>query len=201
MRLIHYFSPMSGYAYLGFGALCEIAARRGVSIEHRPVDIQRVFAAIETVAPARQSPARVAWRRIDMARWADRRGLPLSAQPRFWPIDAGLASRAIIATQMTGVGDAALSEALLAAVWARDLDISEPDVVRMLARECGLDGDAILDAARGEEARARLDANTQAAITAGVIGSPTVFAGDAMFFGQDRLDFLDRALTPEAVRA
>lgn len=70
MRVIHYFSPMSGFAYLGVAELCAVAKRHGAEVDHRPVDIARVFAAIDTIAPARQAPARLAWRRKDMARWA-----------------------------------------------------------------------------------------------------------------------------------
>lgn len=196
MRIVHYFSPMSGYAYLGFGELCAVAERCGALIEHRPVDIQQVFAATDTVAPAKQSPARLAWRRTDMLRWAERRSLPLNAAPRHWPVDASLAARAIIAAGLGGFGQTALAEAILAAVWARDLTIACPDILAGLARECGLDAAAILALADGTEAHARYAQNTQDAIAAGVFGSPTVFIGEDMYFGQDRLDFVERALAP-----
>ena len=73
MRVVHYFSPMSGYAYLGFGALCELADRRRASVEHKPIDVMRLFAAVDAIPPAKQSPARLNWRQTDMARWATRR--------------------------------------------------------------------------------------------------------------------------------
>ena len=103
VRIIHYFSPMSGFAYLGMGALCSLAAARKVDVSHRPIDIRRVFAAVEAVAPAAQSSARLEWRRTDMGRWAKRRGLPLNVKPRHWPINADLASCAIIAAQQAGL--------------------------------------------------------------------------------------------------
>jgi 2-hydroxychromene-2-carboxylate isomerase len=109
-------------------------------------------------------------------------------------VNASLAARAIVAAQKTGFGDAALAEACLAAVWARDLDIADADVVVLLARECGLDGDALLARAQTPECEALYQNYTDEAIAAGVVGSPTVFVGDAMFFGQDRFDFVEEEL-------
>lgn len=194
MRVVHYFSPMSGYAYLGFGALGALADRRRASVDHKPIDVMKLFAAVDAVPPAKQSPARLSHRRIDMARWANRRGLVVQLQPRFWPVDATLASCAIIAAQQTGFGATALAGSILSAVWARDLDISRTDVIAALARENGLDASEILDVAKSPATLARYEANTLEAIDAGVIGSPTYRVDDELYFGQDRLDFVDEAL-------
>ena len=193
MRIVHYFSPMSGYAYLGFGELCAVAKRHGASVEHRPVDIARVFAASETTAPAKQSPARLAWRRTDMARWALRRNLPLNVAPRRWPVDATLSARAIIAATARGFEVEAFIAEILASVWARDEDIADPETIASLATTCGVDMD-IVAAAAAEDVGAAYELYTNEAIAAGVIGSPTVFVEDAMFFGQDRFDFLEHEL-------
>ena len=195
MRIIHYFSPMSGFAYLGMGALCSLAAARNLDVAHRPIDIRKLFAAVETVAPAAQSPARLAWRQTDMQRWAQRRGLPLNVRPRHWPINADLASCAILAAQQAGLDGTALAKALLAAVWARDLDISAPSTIAQVANELGLDADMIMARAQSSEVRLAYDRNTADAIAAGVIGSPTVFVDGQMFFGQDRLDFVEIAIS------
>lgn len=196
MRVVHYFSPMSGYAYLGVGALSALAQKRRASIDHKPVDIMKVFAAVDTVAPAKQSPARLAHRRADMSRWGRRRGLPVQLQPRHWPVDATLAACAIIAA---GPAAGALAASVLSAVWARDLDIAQADVIGALARENGLDSERILAAATSADVAARYAANTREAIEAGVIGSPNYRVGDELFFGQDRLDFVDEALAEAMV--
>jgi len=194
VRVIHYFSPMSGFAYLGFAELRAMANRHGAELDHRPMDIARVFAAVDTIAPARQSQARLAWRHTDMARWAQRRALPLNAIPRHWPVDATLASCAIIAAQAMTADAAPFIEAILSAVWARDEDIANADTLATLALACGLDADKLLAAARSDAVRAAYDGNTQAAIAHGVIGSPTMRIGEDNFFGQDRLDFLEAEL-------
>lgn len=194
MRVIHYFSPMSGFAYLGFAELCAIAKRHGAEVDHRPVDIARVFAAIDTIAPARQAPARLAWRRTDMMRWAQRRALPLNAIPKHWPVDATLASCAVIAAQTLCADAAPFINQILSAVWARDEDIANEDTIAALAQACGLDAVQVLAGARSDTVRAAYDANTQDAIAQGVIGSPTMRVGEENFFGQDRLDFVEAEL-------
>lgn len=194
MRVIHYFSPMSGFAYLGFAELCALASRHGAEVEHRPVDIARVFAAVDTIAPARQSPARLAWRRTDMTRWAQRRALPLNPAPKHWPVDATLAACAIIAAQTLNADAASFIGALLAAVWARDENIASDSVIAWHAQAGGLDPAQILARAKSPEVRAIYDGNTDAAIAHGVIGSPTMRVGDENFFGQDRLDFVEAEL-------
>jgi len=191
MRVIHYFSPMSGFAYLGFAELCAVAKRHGAEVDHRPVDIARVFAAVDTIAPARQAPARLAWRRTDMMRWAQRRALPLNAIPKHWPVDATFASCAIIAAQSLCTNAAPFINEILSAVWARDEDITNEDTIAAHAQACGLDAAKILADARSDAVRAAYDANTQAAIAHGVIGSPTMRVGEEKFFGQDRLDFVE----------
>ncbi len=194
MRVIHYFSPMSGFAYLGFAELCALAKRHGAELDHRPVDIARVFAAVDTIAPARQSPARLAWRRKDMMRWAQRRALRLNAIPKHWPVDASLASCAIIAAQAVSADAAPFIDAILGAVWARDEDIANAETIAALAQACGLDAAKVLADARSDAVRATHDANTQDAIAQGVIGSPTMRIGAENFFGQDRLDFVEAEL-------
>ena len=194
MRVIHYFSPMSGFAYLGFAELCAMAKRHGAELDHRPVDIARVFAAVDTTAPARQSPARLAWRRTDMMRWAQRRALPLNAMPKHWPVDATLASCAIISAQSLCADTAPFINAILSAVWARDEDIANEQTIAALAQACELDAAQVLADARSDAVRAAYDANTQAAISHGVIGSPTLRIGAENFFGQDRLDFVEAEL-------
>ena len=194
MRVIHYFSPMSGFAYLGFAELCAVAKRHGAEVDHRPVDIARVFAAVDTIAPARQAPARLAWRRTDMMRWAQRRAQPLNVIPKHWPVDATLASCSIIAAQSLCADAAPFINEILSAVWARDEDIANEDTIAALAQTCGLDAAKVLADARSDAVRAAYDANTQGAIAQGVIGSPTMRLGEENFFGQDRLDFIEAEL-------
>lgn len=190
----YFFTPISGYAYLGHAAVVRLAAEHGAVLRIRPMDSLAVFAVVDSTPPPKLPPARLTWRRTDMARWATCRRLPLVAAPAFWPTDASLASRAIIAAESLGGDPAALAGACLDAVWARELDVARSETIARLARECGLDPDAVLYEAGKPGTFERLAANTAEAIGRGAIGSPTFFVGDEMVFGQDRLSFLTQML-------
>lgn len=190
----HFFTPVSGYAYLGHDALLRLAGEFGARVRQRPVDIARVFAAGGSTPPARQSDARRAYRATDIARWAAVRGLPVNAAPKHWPTDATPAARAIIAVERAGGPVDRFAGLALAACWARDLDIAATDTLSLLLRECGLDAAPILAVAAEAETQEILDANTQAAIDAGAFGSPTYRVEGQIYFGQDRLDFVRSAL-------
>ena len=190
----HFFAPVSGYAYLGHDALLRLARDNGLRVRQRPVDIAKVFEAGGSTPPVKQSEARRAWRTLDMRRWAERRRLPLQDGPRFWPVDGALAARAIIALQaLDGPADQ-FAGAVLSAVWARDLDISDASTVSALLRDCGAEPGIVLVCAESAEIRAAYEANTVDAIAAGAFGSPTYRVGHEIFFGQDRLEFVQAAL-------
>lgn len=194
-EVICYFSPQSGYAYLGHGRLREIARAAGASIVWRPVDILKVFAAGGSTAPAKQSPQRNAYRKQDIVRWAARAGVPINTEPAFWPTDTLPACRLIAAAQLEGLDPAALIGACLGAVWARDIQISERANLVRLADEIGLDGARLVAFSDSVEAVEQVERNTAAAIEAGVFGSPSYVVDGDLYFGQDRLDFVAERLS------
>ncbi|MFG1416901.1 2-hydroxychromene-2-carboxylate isomerase [Xanthobacter sp. V0B-10] len=189
-----YFSPQSGYAYLGHARLRAIAREAGADILWRPVDILKVFAAGGSTAPARQSPQRNAYRKADIVRWANRAGIPINTEPAFWPTDTLPACRLICAAQMEGLDPAELIGACLSAVWARDIQISERANLIRLADGVGLDGARLATLSDTVEAAERVERSTAEAIEAGVFGSPTYVVGGELYFGQDRLDFVAEKL-------
>lgn len=200
-EIICYFSPQSGYAYLGHGRLVAIAREHGATILWRPVDILKVFAEGGSTAPAKQSPVRNAYRKQDIVRWAKLRGIPIQTEPKFWPTDTLPACRLIAAAQLQGLDATDLIGACLSAVWARDIQISERANLIRLAEEVGLDGAALAAFSDSVEATERVERNTAEAIAAGVFGSPTYFVNGEMYFGQDRLQFVEAALNgQEAAR-
>ncbi|MEP9354802.1 2-hydroxychromene-2-carboxylate isomerase [Xanthobacter sp. KR7-65] len=189
-----YFSPQSGYAYLGHGRLVAMAHAAGASILWRPVDILKVFAEGGSTAPAKQSPQRNAYRKQDIVRWAKLAGIPINTEPKFWPTDTLPACRIIAAAQLEGLDPVGLIGACLAAVWARDIQISERANLVLLANEVGLDGEKLATLSESVEAAERIARNTAEAVEAGVFGSPTYFVNGEMYFGQDRLQFVAAAL-------
>lgn len=193
-EIICYFSPQSGYAYLGHGRLVAIAKEHGATISWRPVDILQVFAAGGSTAPAKQSPQRNAYRKQDIVRWAKRAGIPINTEPAYWPTDTLPACRMIVAAQREGLDVTALIGACLGAVWARDLQIADRDTLIRLANEVGLEGAHLVTLSEALSAAEGVERNTAEAIGAGVFGSPSYIVDGELYFGQDRLDFVADAL-------
>ena len=143
---------------------------------------------------AKRAPQRQAYRLMELRRWSAHLNAPINLEPRHFPVDEGLAARTVIAHRERGGDPAPLSGAILAAVWVHERNIADPETLRAIADEQGLDGAALLAAAEAVEVAAAYAADTRAAIERGVFGAPTFVVGDELFWGQDRLDFVERAL-------
>lgn len=196
MKTIDYFVvPSSPWAYLGHERFVAMAHRHGASVALKPFDLGRVFPLSGGLPLPKRAPQRQAYRLVELARWSRHLGVALNLHPRHFPVSAELASLAIIAAdRAAGTGGAlALTGRIMAALWAQERDIADPAVIAALAVETGLDGDAVL--AQAEDARPRYEHFTQEAIDAGVFGAPWYRYRDESFWGQDRLDFLERALS------
>lgn len=195
MKTIRYYlAPQSPWTYLGHERLLAIAERHGAAIEPRPIDLGRVFPVSGGLPLGKRAPQRQAYRLVDLKRWAAFAGRPLNLHPGHFPVDGGDASKLIIAAELARGAKAAttLAGALLRAVWVEERDIADADTLRAIARESGFDGAALYEAR--EAATPTFDRYTQDAIEAQVFGVPWYEYGGEPFWGQDRLDFLDRAL-------
>ena len=195
-RIDYYFTPISPWSYLGHQRFVTIAARHGASVDVKPVDYGRVFPASGGLPLKQRAPQRQAYRLIELARWSTHLGVPLNVEPRHFPVAAELAAKWILAVVgRSGDADALrLAGALLRAVWAEERNIADAATVAAIAREQGLDPQPLADLAATADVTARYDALTQEAIDRQVFGAPTYIYRDEPFWGQDRLDFLDRAL-------
>jgi 2-hydroxychromene-2-carboxylate isomerase len=192
----YYFTPVSPYTYLGHQRFLEIAARHGATIAIKPVDYGRIFPASGGLPLKQRAPQRQAYRLIELERWSKHLGKALNVKPKFFPVSADMAARWIIAAQ-AGHGDAdalRLTGALLRAVWAEERDISDQPTLASIAAGEQLDPARLAAGAASPDSAARYDALTQEAIDRQIFGAPTYVYRDEPFWGQDRLDFLDRAL-------
>ena len=194
----YYFTTLSPWSYLAGLRMEDIARRHGASVTYKPVDIGQVFARTGGTLPKDRHPSRMAYRAQELPRWAAHLGMPLNLQPAHWPTNGAPAAYAIIAAQAAGGGDlAGLVHGVTRAVWAEDRNIAEDAVIRDLLSAHGFDP-ALADKGlfTGAETYAR---NTEDAVAAGAFGSPFYITDDgARFWGQDRLDFLDRHLAARA---
>jgi len=191
----YYFTPASPYAYLGHDRFVAIAARHGARVGIYPVDIGRVFAVSGGVPLAQRPPQRLAYRLVELARWSRHLGIPINVPPKFGATPVAAASRWILAAAEAGERQGlGLAGALMRARWAEERDIADPATLAAVAAGLGQDASVLAARAEDPELAARYEAATERAIAAQVFGSPWyVYAGEP-FWGQDRLDFLDRAL-------
>jgi len=191
----YYFTPVSPWSYFGHDRFVAIAARHGATVNVLPVDLGKVFPVSGGLPLAKRAPQRQAYRLVELARWRDFLGLPLNLQPRFAASGPDLAHRWIVAAAEHGAKPALdLAGATLRGRWAGERDIADPATLAEFARDAGLDAAALAERAGAPDIAARLDAITAQAIDAQVFGVPWYVCEGEPFWGQDRLDFLDRKL-------
>ena len=194
-RVEYFFAPQSPWTYLGHARFSALLERSGAQVEVLPVDLGRIFPLSGGLPLARRAPQRQAYRLVELRRFADHLALPLNVQPRHFPVAGDPAARLITAVATAhGAGDAMrITGAILAACWARELDIADLPTLAGLLEECRLPP-ALLADSQGADVQALYDAATQRAIDASVFGAPTYRIDGELFWGQDRLDFVARRL-------
>lgn len=189
-----YFTTISPWTYLGMGRFRRLVADTQAQAHYKPMDLTRVLATIE-IKPLFQRPQPLQRNRLqELKRWRAYLGIPIHLHPRHFPTDANLSCRMIAAAAARGEDVGQLTESFLAACWVHELDIADETTAIRIADEAGFDGNELLQTGQQPAAAALVQANTDEAIARGVIGSPCYVMGEEVFFGQDRLDFVERAL-------
>ncbi|RYF42059.1 MAG: 2-hydroxychromene-2-carboxylate isomerase [Comamonadaceae bacterium] len=194
-QIDYLFAPQSPWTYLGHARFVQMALAAGAQVRVMPVDLGRVFP-VSGGLPLGQRPAqRRAYRLVELKRFSDFLQLPMNIEPKYFPVAADDAARLIIAADLVEGAAAALklAGAVFSAVWAQQRNIADAGVLGELLSETGLPH-ALLEQSRAPAAQERYDAYTQDAIERQVFGAPTYFVDGEMFWGQDRLDFVQRKL-------
>lgn len=194
-RIDYYFAPQSPWTYLGHDRLVAMARQAGAQVNLMPADYGQIFAASGGLPLGKRAPQRQAYRLVELARFRDHLGLPLNVQPRFFPVAVDDAARLLIAAQLAAGSEAALklSGAVFSAVWAQDRNIADAGTLAQLLAEQGMPA-AWLDDAHSAQVQERYEAHTRQAIATGVFGAPSYVLDGEIFWGQDRLDLLERRL-------
>ena len=191
----YYFSPSSPWTYLGHSRFDAMARKAGATVHVKPVDYGKVFP-VSGGLPLKARPLqRQAYRMMELKRWRSFLDMPLTLEPAFFPVASNDACKIIIAAHAHGA-DAAmqLAGAVMRACWAQEQNIAEHAVLAACADAVGLPGAALLALVNEASVATQFDALTAEAIARQVFGAPTYVYNDELFWGQDRLDFLDRAL-------
>lgn len=194
MTIDYYMTALSPFSYLGHRALCAVAEKHGASLAVKPVNLPAIFEHSGAVPPARRPPVRQRYRFIELQRVADYRGLPINPKPRYWPVDPSLADHTIIALIEAGHDPLDYMQRIFAALWVDEEDISDRAVLAAHLRAAGFDSETVLPAAARPETAAIRARNTEEAIAADVVGAPAYILNGEPFWGQDRIEHLDRAL-------
>jgi len=191
----YFFGPQSPWAYLGHERLLALAKKYGVQIEVKPVDLGKVFNVSGGLPLAKRPPQRQAYRLVELKRWSEHLQVPLNLNPKFFPVPADPAAKLIIATRLAHGTDAALAVAgaIMRALWTEERNIGDPDTLVAIALECGHDGKALVKSSETASVQTEYDRYTDEAIAANVFGSPWYVVDGEAFWGQDRLDFVERA--------
>ncbi len=190
----YYFAVVSPWSYLGDARLREIADRYGATLKHKPVNTALIFSRTGGLQLKDRSDQRKAYRMQELSRWRDHLGVELTLEPRYFPTNDQLAARTVAALRQSGEDPPELVHALMRACWVEDRDVAEASVVKSVLDTVGLESETLLARAESEECQNEVETNTEEAISRGVFGVPTYLIGDQLFWGQDRLDFVERAL-------
>jgi len=190
----YYYYGGSPFTYLGHRAFLDMAARHDATVNFKPVKLFELWALSGAVPPAKRPPVRQRYRRLELQRISEARSLQINLNPKHFPVDMSHADRAVIALVEAGHDPSGYMERVFSGVWVEDADLSDRDTIAGKLADSGFDADAILEAAEGPAVAGIYDGNTREAIAADAVGVPAYVLNGEVYWGQDRVEYLERAL-------
>jgi 2-hydroxychromene-2-carboxylate isomerase len=196
LTIDYYFAPNSPYVYLGHARFAAIAKAAGATVRVLPVDLGgKVFPISGGLPLNKRAPQRQAYRLVELKRFSEWLDIPLTLQAKYFPVAADEAAKLIIAVDLKDGTEAAMkiTGAVLRAVWVEERNIADEGTLAALLTEQGLSA-ARLEESHSQTVHERYEIDSQLAIDAGVFGAPSYVIDGEIFWGQDRLDFVQRRL-------
>lgn len=193
VTLLAFYGISSPWAYLGAERLADIAKKHNAKLTHRPIRVIQANGGI----PLRTRPdSRQQYHEVELARWRKHLGIPLNLKPRYYPCRTiETAAQAVIALQRAGFDVSRFSFAIQRALWAEDRDIADLATLKEIAAATlGPEAAELVREPQVAEVVEEWHGNLEEAERRGIFGTPTYVVADELFWGQDRLDFVDRAL-------
>ena len=203
LHIDYYVSLNSPWTHLGAARIEAMAMANNASMRIYPVDFGAIFAESGGLPLPKRSPQRQAYRLQELARWRDHLGIPIKINPKFFPSSETLTAGCVIGVRET-IGDQPaikLAHRVLKAVWQDELNPSDPATLAGLIKEIGLDADQVIKLGEDPKWADMRIADTRAALEKNVFGAPCYVIGDDIFWGQDRLEFVQRRLYDPAAAA
>jgi 2-hydroxychromene-2-carboxylate isomerase len=165
-----------------------------VNITYKPTSLGAVFAETGGLPVTKRHPVRLRYRILELQRWREKRELTFNLHPKFWPFDAEVADRLIVAVSAAGHDPDPLLRHAFAALWENEQNLADDATLIALTNSLTLPGEELLAAAKHNESKAKYEQNAKDAVASEVIGSPSYALDGEVFRGQDRLDLLADAL-------
>ena len=192
----YYFSLNSPWTYLGSARLQAMAKAHNATVIAKPARFGAIFEKTGGLPLPKRSPQRQAYRLMELKRWRDHLGIPIVIEPKRFPSDELAATRLLIAAILQGHDVLPFAHELGRGLWELEKSLSDPADIADAAKRAGIDVAKVRASALPDsELDAVWDRNTSEGIAKGVFGAPAyVLPGGEIFWGQDRLEFLDRAL-------
>jgi carboxymethylenebutenolidase len=192
----YYVSLNSPWTYLASRRFEALARKHNAHVSIWPVDFGSVFSVSGGLPLPKRAPQRQAYRMMELKRWRDHLGVKMNLEPKFFPANEVPAAKCVIALRELGrMADAIkLAHAVLAALWEEEKNTADPATLHEIVASCGLDAASVIKASEAPNMAEKRESYTQYAIEQGVFGAPSFVIDREIFWGQDRLDFVDRKL-------
>lgn len=194
----YYLTLVSPWAYMGGVRLSAIAQATGATVAVKPVRFGPVLETTGGLPLSKRSPERRAYRLAELDRWSRHLGIPLTLEPAYFPADETRAAAAVIAAGLQGLDTLALANRIGKLIWEDERNIADEATLADAIADVGMNAEAVLAAASAPEIAGIWQANTDEALTSGMFGAPWYVVNGETFWGQDRLDFVQRALERQA---
>ena len=191
----YYLTVSSPWGYLGATRLKEIASRRHAQISYLPINIADMFAKTGGILLKNRSVERQNYRLSELNRWSKYLGIEINLHPKFLHASDHLANKVIIVLRHMELDPGPLAMAFGRAIWLEDRDISDPGIIEVLIQEHKMDSSSLIAVAQSQDIEEIFRQDTARAISRGVFGVPSYLTSGNIFWGQDRLDFLEMSLS------
>ena len=184
----------SPWAYLGHNAFISLTQRYGIEVVVRPIPLLRLFPETGGLPLSKRHAVRQKYRLVELQRWRDLQNVPLNLYPAYTPFDVTLLDGFVTAAVIARYDPDAFMRKAFSGIWHEERNLADPDVIGELAIAAGLPP-SLLERDHQEAAQSVYEANLQDAIGSGIFGAPSYVLDGEIFWGQDRLELLDGALS------